>query len=55
MAGCLLPLALLIVGGAVGAVLGGHTGAYLGAAAGLSVGVVAMVALIGIIALAKQR
>jgi hypothetical protein len=55
MAGCLLPLVLLIVGGFVGAVLGGHTGAYVGAAAGLFVGVAAMVALIGIIALAKQR
>ena len=55
MAGCLLPFVLLIVGGLVGFVFGGHTGAYLGAASGLFVGVVAMVALIGIIALAKQR
>lgn len=55
MAGCLLPFILLIVGGLIGALLDGHTGAYLGAAAGLIVGVVAMLALIGIMALAKQK
>ena len=55
MLGCLLPFVLLIVGGFIGSVFGGHTGAYLGAASGLFVGVVAMVALIGTIALAKQR
>jgi hypothetical protein len=55
MAGCLLPFILLIAGGLVGALLGGHTGEYLGAAFGLIAGVVAMMALIGIMALAKQK
>jgi hypothetical protein len=55
MAGCLLPFVLLIAGGVVGIFLGGHMGAYLGAGIGLIVGVVAMVALIGMMALSKQR
>jgi hypothetical protein len=55
MAGCLLPFILLIAGGLVGALFGGQTDAYLGAAIGLLAGVVAMVALIAIVALAKQR
>lgn len=55
MAGCLLPFILLIIGGLAGALFGGQTDAYLGAAIGLLAGVVAMVALVAVVALAKQR
>ncbi len=55
MAGCLVPLVLLIVGGGIGEVVGGHAGAYYGGAIGLLVGAVAMVVLIWMLSLAKRR
>ena len=55
MIGCLFPLLLLLIGGAVGAELGGVNGEYWGGGLGFAVGMAMVVALFWMLKQSRHR
>ena len=54
MIGCLLPVVLLVAGGAIGAVIGGADGAIWGGGAGFLVGALVLAGFVWLVARARK-